>query len=72
MQEDPSLTSPGKRFGGNNENTEQYQGIHRVETPERLSERLRKTPMILLESSTQNTSPPQLNTSVRSSLGGCV
>ena len=52
MQEDPSLIRVGKRFRGNIEDTEQYQGRHRVETPERFSERLRKTPALLLESST--------------------
>ena len=52
MQEDPSLTRVGKRFRGNIENTKQYQGRHRAETPERISERLRKTPALLLESST--------------------
>ena len=72
MQEDSSLTKAGKRFRGNSENTKQYQGRHRVETPKRLSERLRKTLVLLLESSTQTTSPPELNTSAGSSLGGCV
>ena len=72
MQEDPSLTRAGKRFRGNTEDIERYQGRHRAETPERFSERLRKTPALLLESSTQTTSPPELNTSARSSLGGCV
>ena len=72
MQDDPNLTREGKRFRGNSENTKQYQGRHRAETPERLSERLRKTPVLLLESSTQTTLPPKLNTSARSSLGGCV
>ena len=67
MQEDPSLTRAWKRFIGNIENTEQYQGRHRVETLERLSERLRKTPALLLESSTQTSSPPELNTSAESS-----
>jgi hypothetical protein len=72
MQEDPSLTRKGKRFRGNIEDIEQYQGRHRVETLERISERLRKTLALFLESSTQTTSPPELNTSVGSSLGGCV
>ena len=54
------------------EDTEQYRGRHRAKTPKRLSERLRKTPVLLLESSTHTTSPPELNTSVGSSLGGCV
>ena len=52
MQEDPSLTREGKRFRGNIEDIELYRERHRVETPERMSERLRKTPMLLLESST--------------------
>jgi hypothetical protein len=72
MQEDPSLTRVGKRFRGNSENTEQYQGRHREETPERLTERLMKAPALLLEGSTPTNSPPELNTSARSSLGGCV
>ena len=72
MQEDPSLTRVGKIFRGNSGNTEQYQGRHNTETPERLSERLRKTLALLLESSTQTTSPPELNTSAGSSLGGYV
>ena len=72
MQEDPILTSAGKRFRGNIEDTEQYRERHRAETPERTSERLRKTPVLLLESSTQSTSPPELNTSTRSSLRGYV
>ena len=72
MQEDPSLTRVGKIFRGNSGNTEQYQGRHNTETPERLSERLRKTPVVLLESSTPTNSPPEPNTSIGSSLGGCV
>ena len=72
MQEDPSFTREGKTFRGNIEDTEQYQGRHRAETPERISERLMKTPALLLESSTQNTSPLELNSSVGSSLGGYV
>jgi len=50
----------------------QYQGRHRVETLERLSERHRKKPTLLLESSTQTTLPPEMNTLDGSSLGGCV
>ena len=72
MQEDPSLTRAVKRFRGNIEDTEQYRGRHRVETPERITERLRKTHALLLESNTQTTSPPKLNTSAGSSLGGYV
>ena len=72
MQEYPSLTRVGKRFRGNIENIEQYQGRHRVETHERFNERLRKTHALLLGSSTQTTSPLELNTSVGSSLGSCV
>ena len=72
MQEDPSLTRVGKRFRGNSENTEQYQGRHSAETVERLSERLRKTPALLLENSTPTKSPPELNTSTGSNLGGCI
>ena len=68
MQEDPSLTRAGKRFRGNIEDTEKYGERHREETPERISERLKKTPVLLLESSTQTTSPPELNTSAGSSL----
>ena len=72
MQEDPSLTRAGKRFRGNIEDTEQYRERHRVEAPERISERLGKTPTMLLESSTHTTSPPELNTSAGSSLGGSI
>ena len=72
MQEDLILTKVGKKFRGKNGNTKQYQGRHSVETPERLSERLRKTPAMLLESNTPTNSPPELNTSAGSSLGGCV
>ena len=72
MQEDPSLTREGKRYRRNIEDTEQYRGRHRAESPERISERLRKTPTLLLESSTQTTSPPELNTSAESILGGYV
>ena len=72
MQDDPSHTRAGKRFRGNIEDTKQYRGRHREETPERFSKRLRQTPMLLLDSSTQTTSPPELNTSAGSSLGGCV
>ena len=72
MQEDPSLTRVGKRLRGNIEDIEQNQERHRVESPERFNERLRKTPALLLESSTQTMSPPELNTSAGSSLGGFV
>ena len=72
MQEDPSLTRARKRFRGNNEHTEQYQGRHRVETPEKLRERLKKTPALLLDNSTQTTSTPKQNTSAGSSQGGYV
>jgi len=72
MQEDPSLTRVGKRFRGNIEDTKQCREGHRPETPKRTSDRLRKIPALLLENSTQTTSPPELNTAVGSSLGGCV
>lgn len=72
MQEDPSLTRAGKRFRGNIEDTEQYRERYRAETPERTNEQLRKIPALLLENSTQTTSPPELNTSIGSSLGGYV
>ena len=72
MQEDPSFTRVGKRFKGNSENTKQYQERHSAETPKRLSERLRKTPVLLLERNTQTTSPPKLNTLARSILEGYV
>ena len=72
MQEDPSLTREGKRFRGNIEYIGQNQERHRAETPERTSERFQKILALLLENSTQTTSPPELNTSVGSSLGGCV
>ena len=72
MQEDPSFTRARKRYRGNIEDTEQRRERHRVETPERTNERLRKIPALLLENSTQTTSPPELNTSVGSNLGGCV
>ena len=72
MQEDPSLTRAGKRFRGNIEDTKQYRERHRAETPERVSEQLRKAPVLLLENNTHTTSSPELNTSARSSLGGYV
>ena len=72
MQEDPSLTRVGKRFRGNIEDIEQNQERHRAKTPKRTSEWLRKIPALLLENSTQTTSPPELNTLIGSSLGGCV
>ena len=72
MQEDPSLTRAGKRFKGNIEDIEQCRERHRIETPERTSEQLRKIHVLLLENSTQTTSPPELNTSAGSILGGCV
>ena len=72
MQEDPILTRAGKIFRGNIEDTEQYRERHRAETPERTSEQLRNTLTLFLENSTQTTSPPELNTSAGSSLGGYV
>ena len=72
MQEDRSLTRTGEKFRGNIKDTEQYRERHRAETLERLSEGLRKTPALLLESSTLTTSPPEHNTLAGSSLGGCV
>ena len=72
MQEDPSLTRAGKRFRGNIEDTEQPWVRHRAETPKRFSEGPRQTPALLLESSIETTSPPELNTSAGSRLGGCV
>ena len=72
MQEDPSLTRAGKRFRGNIEDTEQNRERHRAKTPKRTNERLRKIHALLLENSTQTTSPPELNTLARSSLGGYV
>ena len=71
MQEDPSLTRAGKRFRGNNEDTYQNRERHRVETPERTTDQLRKIPALLLENSTQTTSPLELNTLAGSSPGGC-
>ena len=59
MQEDPSLTRVGKRFRGNSENMEHYQGRHREKTPERFSECLRQTPVLLVDISTHTTSPPE-------------
>ena len=67
-----SLTRAGKRFRGNIEETEQNLERHRAETPDRTRERVRMIPALLLENSTQTTSPPELNTSTGSSLGGCV
>ena len=72
MQDDPSLTRVGKRFRGNVEDTKQYRGRHRAETPERFTEGLRQTHALLLDISTQTTSPPKQNTSAGSSQGGCV
>ena len=67
MQDDPSLTRVGKRFRGNVEDIEQYRVRHRAETPERFSEGLRQPSTILLDSSTQTTSPLKQNTSAGSS-----
>ena len=72
MQEDPSLTRAGKRFRGNIEDIEQPWVRHRAETLERFIEGLRQTPVLLLDSSTQTTSPPEQNTSAGSSQGGPV
>ena len=72
MQDDPSLTSAGKRFKGNIEDNEQPWVRHRAKIPERFSEGLRQTPALLLHNSTQTTSPPEQNTSPGSSLGGCL
>jgi hypothetical protein len=63
MQDDPSLTRARKRFRGNVEDTEQSRVKHREETIERFSEGLRQTPVLLLDSSTQTTLPPEHNTS---------
>ena len=52
MQEDPSLLRAQKIFRGNVEDTEQYRGRHRAETPERFNEGLRLTPALLLENNT--------------------
>ena len=62
MQDDPSLTWVGKRSRGNIEDTEQSWVRHRVETPERFSKGLKQTPALLLDNSTQTTSPPEHNT----------
>ena len=59
MQDDPSLTTTGNIFLGNIEDTEQPWVRHRVETLERFSEGLRQTPVLLLDSSRQTTSPPE-------------
>ena len=72
MKEDPSLTRAGKRFRGNIEDTKQNREKYRVEIPKRTSERLRKITVLLLENSTQTTSPPEFNTLAGSSLGGYV
>ena len=72
MQEYPSLTRVGKRFKGNIEDTEQCREGHRAETLERTCEQPRKIPALLLENSTQTTSPPKLNTSAENSLVGYV
>ena len=52
MQDDPSLIRAGKRFRGNIEDTEQPWVRHRAEMPERVSEGLRQTPALLLDSGT--------------------
>ena len=59
MQDDPSLTREGKRFRGNIEDTEKPWVRDRAETPKRFSKGLRQTPTLLLDSSTQTTSPPE-------------
>ena len=72
MQNDPSFTRGGKRFRGNIKDTEQPRVRHRADTPERFSEGLREPFVLLLDSSTQTTSPPEQNTLVGSSQGGPV
>ena len=59
MQDDPSLTREGKRFRENIEDTEQSRVRHRAKTPEIFSEGPKKTPALLLDSSTKTTSPPE-------------
>ena len=72
MQDDPSLTRAGKKFRGKVEDTEQSQVRYRAYTPQRLSEGFRETPALLLDNSTQTTSPPEHNTLAGSSQGGPV
>ena len=72
MQDDPSFIRGGKIFGGNIEDTEQPWVRHREHTPERFSEGLREPFVLLLDSNTQTTSPPEKNTSARSSQGGPI
>ena len=72
MQDDPSFTRGGKGFRGNIEDTEKRWVIHRAYTHERFSEGLRESSMLLLDSSTQTTSPPEQKYSTGSSQGGPV
>ena len=72
MQDEPSFTRGGKRFRGNIEDIEQPWVRHREDALDRFSEGLRETFSLLLDSSTQTTSPPEQNTSAGSSQGGRV
>ena len=62
MQDDSSFTRLGKRFRGNIEDIEQSLVRYRADTPERFNKGFREPPMLLLDSSTQTTSPPEQNT----------
>ena len=59
MQNNPSFTRRGKRFRGNIEDIEQPWVRNRADTPKRFSEGLREPSALLLDSSTQTTSPPK-------------
>ena len=67
MQDDPSFTRGGKSFRGNIEDTKEPWVRHRAYTPERFNEGLREPFVLLLDSSTQTTLPPEKNTSTGSS-----
>lgn len=67
MQDDPSFTRGGKRFKGNIKDTEQPWLRHIADTPKRFHEGLREPYVLLLDRSTQTTSPPEHNTLAGSS-----
>ena len=59
MQDDPRFTRGGKRFRGNIKDTKQPWVRHREDTPKRFNEGLKEPFALILNSSTQTTSPPE-------------
>ena len=72
MKNDPSFTRGGKRFRGNIEDNEKPWVRDRAETPGRFRKDHREPSTLLLDSSTQTTSPLEHDTLVVSSQGGLV